>query len=100
MGTRLVKDFPNRKWIDIFINSSKKPSSEENRVFSDIDMFPTILSSMNFDIEGDKLGFGTDLFSDQKTLVGSIGINDLNAELGKISSHLVHERYMLRKISE
>ncbi|MBR3071823.1 hypothetical protein [Fibrobacter sp.] len=55
---------------------------------------------MNFDIEGDKLGFGTDLFSDQKTLVESIGINDLNAELGKISSHLVHESYMLRKISE
>ena len=100
MGTRLVKDFPNRKWIDIFINSSKKPSSEENRVFSDIDMFPTILSSMNFDIEGDRLGFGTDLFSDQKTLVESIGLNNLNVELGKMSSHLVHESYMLKRDSK
>ena len=97
MGTRLVKDFPNRKWIDIFINSSKKPTSEENRAFSDIDMFPTILSSMNFDIEGDRLGFGTDLFSDQKTLVESIGLNNLNVKLGKISSHLMHESYLLRK---
>ena len=100
MGTRLVKDFPNRKWIDIFINSSKKPSSEENRDFSDIDMFPTILSSMNFDIERNRLGFGTDLFSDKKTLVESIGLNNLNVKLGKMSSHLVHESYMLRKISE
>lgn len=97
MGTRLVKDFPNRKWIDIFINSSKKPTSEENRAFSDIDLFPTILSSINFDIEGGKLGFGADLFSDQKTLVESIGLNNLNAELGKMAGHLVHESYLLQK---
>jgi phosphoglycerol transferase len=96
MGTRLVKGFPNRKWIDIFINSSKKPKSEENRVFSDIDMFPTILSSINFDIKGNKLGFGTDLFSEENTLVESLGLNKLNAELGKMSSHLVHESYLLR----
>ena len=100
MGTRLVKDFPNRKWIDIFINSSKKPTSEENRAFSDIDMFPTILSSMNFDIERNRLGFGTDLFSDKKTLVESIGLNNLNVELGKMSSHLVHESYMLKRNSK
>lgn len=100
MGTRLVKDFPNRKWVDIFINSSKKPSSEENRAFSDIDMFPTILSSMNFDIEGDKLGFGTDLFSEDKTLIESLGLNKLNAELGKMSSHLVHESYLLKRDSK
>lgn len=97
MGTRLVKGFPNRKWIDIFINPSKKPISEENRAFSDIDMFPTILSSMNFDIERNRLGFGTDLFSDQKTLVESIGLNNLNAELGKMAGHLVHESYLLIK---
>ncbi len=100
MGTRLVKDVPNRKWIDIFINSSKKPTSEENRAFSDIDMFPTILSSMNFDIEKNRLGFGTDLFSDKKTLVESIGLNNLNAELGKMAGHLVHESYLLRKNGE
>lgn len=100
MGTRLVKDFPNRKWIDIFINSSKKPTSEENRAFSDIDMFPTILSSMNFDIERNRLGFGTDLFSDKKTLVESIGLNNLNVKLGKMSSHLIHESYMLKRNSK
>lgn len=100
MGTRLVKGFPNRKWIDIFINPSKKPISEENRAFSDIDMFPTILSSMNFDIERNRLGFGTDLFSDKKTLVESIGLNNLNAELGKMAGHLIHESYLLKRDSK
>lgn len=100
MGTRLVKDFPNRKWINIFINSSKKPTLEENRAFSDIDMFPTILSSMNFDIEKNRLGFGTDLFSDKETLVESMGLNNLNVKLGKISSHLMHESYLLKRDSK
>ncbi|MDY6386373.1 MAG: LTA synthase family protein [Fibrobacter sp.] len=96
MGTRLVKDFSDRKWVDVFINSSKKPKSEENRVFSDIDMFPTILSSINFDIKGNKLGFGTDLFSEEKTLVESLGLDSLNKGLSRMSSHLVHESYLLR----
>ena len=96
MGTRLVKDFSNRKWVDVFINSSKKPKSEENRVFSDIDMFLTILSLINFDIEGNKLGFGTDLFSAEKTLIESLGLDSLNKGLSRMSSHLVHESYLLR----
>ena len=100
IGTRLVKDFSDRKWVDVFTNSSKKPESEEKREFSDIDMFPTILSSMNFDIEGDCLGLGTDLFSEKKTLVERIGLDLLNFKLGKMSSHLVQESYLLKKFKE
>ena len=63
-------------------------------------MFPTILSSMNFDIEKNRLGFGTDLFSDKETLVESMGLNNLNVKLGKISSHLMHESYLLKRDSK
>lgn len=97
MGTRLVKDFNNRKWINIFVNVPKKPILEENRLFSDIDMFPTILSSINFDIEGNKLGFGTDLFSDKKTFVETIGLDSLNKEIKAMPSHLIYESYLLKK---
>ena len=97
MGTRLVKGAPNRKWINIFVNPSKAPISEEKRLFTDIDMFPTILSSINFKIEGDKLGFGTDLFSDKKTLIERIGLDSLNKEINKMPSHLVYESYLLKK---
>ena len=100
MGTRLVKNFNNRKWIDIFINAPKTPFSEENRLFSDIDMFPTILSSINFDIEGNKLGFGTDLFSDRKTFVETIGLDSLNKEIKAMPSHLIYESYLLKKKSK
>lgn len=99
MGTRLVKDFPNRKWIDIFINAPKISAINENRTFSDIDMFPTILSSLNFKINGDKLGFGVNLFSDKKTLIEQIGLDSLNKEIKKFPSHLVYESYLLQKKS-
>lgn len=97
MGTRLVKNFNNRKWINIFVNVPKTPVLDENRLFSDIDMFPTILSSINFDIEGNKLGFGTDLFSDKKTFVETIGLDSLNKEIKAMPSHLIYESYLLKK---
>ena len=96
-GSRLVKGATNRKWVNFFMNASKIPISGENRLYSDIDMFPTILSSMNFDIEGDRLGFGTDLFSDKKTLVESIGLDSLNSEIKKMSNHLMYESYLFIK---
>ncbi|SHL48706.1 LTA synthase family protein [Fibrobacter sp. UWEL] len=96
MGTRLVNEFPHRKWIDIFLNAPKVPISE-NRLFSDIDMFPTMLSSLNFEIDGSSLGFGTDLFSDKQTLLESIGLDSLNKEIETIPNHLVYESYQLRK---
>jgi len=97
MGTRLVKDFNDRKWVNIFINPAKVPIAEEKRLFSDIDMFPTILSSLNFTIEGNRLGLGTDLFSDKKTLVERIGLDSLNKEIKKLPSHLIYESYLLKK---
>jgi phosphoglycerol transferase len=96
-GSRLVKGATNRRWINFFINESKVPVHGENRLYSDIDMFPTILSSMNFDIEGDRLGFGTDLFSDKRTLVESIGLDSLNSEIRKMSNHLMYESYLFVK---
>lgn len=98
MGTRLIKDFPNRKWIDIFINTPKIPFSEKNRLFSDIDMFPTILSSLNFNIENEKLGLGTNLFSNQKSLVECIGLDSLNKEINKMPGHLMYETYLQQKM--
>ena len=97
MGNRLVEGFANRKWVDVFINAPKVPISEEKRIFSDIDMFPSILSSINFNINGDRLGFGTNLFSDKKTLIEEIGLDSLNKELGQMRSHLVYESYLLKK---
>lgn len=47
------------------------------------DMFPTTLAAMGCQIEGDRLGLGVNLFSDQPTLAEKIGVDSLNEELDR-----------------
>ena len=66
-----------------------KSVSEErfhNRWWANFDMFPTTLASMGVKIDGDKLGLGTNLFSDKETLFeengGREGWQMINKEFG------------------
>ena len=74
-----------RKVYNAFINPAVKPSSVYNRKFSTMDMFPTILASIGVKIEGDRLGLGTNLFSDRKTLPEVYGYDYIFEELKKKS---------------
>lgn len=57
-----------------------------NRDWAVFDMFPTILSSIGVEIEGDRLGIGTDLFSDRPTVFEEYGVDFVNDELVKRSN--------------
>lgn len=76
-----------RTTLNVFINSSQKPFKEKNRQFTSFDLFPTILSSLGVKIEGERLGFGTNLFSKKKTLVERMPIKKFDQELRKQSSY-------------
>lgn len=65
-----------RNIYNVFINAKNSPSKQYNRLFTNIDMFPTILGSLGVKIECDTLGLGTNLFSDKETLVESYGYLD------------------------
>lgn len=67
------------------INSVVQPINDKNREFSTMDLYPTILASMGAKIEGDKLGLGTNLFSNKPTLMEEIGFEKLNNEVQKSS---------------
>jgi phosphoglycerol transferase len=77
----------SRRWLDILINdkpstgSVKSSSFMKNRTFSSFDMFPTILSSIGCSIQGDRLGFGTNLYSDKKTLCERYDVDYINSQL-------------------
>ena len=77
-----------RHIYNCFINAAKEPVHNKNRVFTDLDMFPTTLSAMGATITGDRLGLGTDLFSAEQTLAEKYGMDVLDAELQKYSSDL------------
>jgi len=69
-----------RRIFNLFINT---PVTENkyNRKFSTLDMFPTTLASLGVSIEGNRLALGTNLFSNEKTLIEKYGIDYVNKEL-------------------
>lgn len=69
-----------------FINSVVATTNNKNRLFSTIDMYPTILAAMGANVEGERLGLGTNLFSNKKTVMEELGYDRLNEEVQKKSS--------------
>ncbi len=74
-----------RKVYNVFINAAVQPASMKNRKFTTMDMYPTILAAMGAKIDGERLGLGTNLFSDVPTLAEKYGYEELFAELNKKS---------------
>lgn len=92
MDTTLVDgiDYADRTIYNCFINTDRTIAlSEKNREFTTLDMFPTVLSALGFDIEGDRLGLGTDLFSSTTTLAEELGYEYLQQELSKSSLYYI-----------
>ena len=76
-----------RTLYNAFINSKvDPPTNDKNRIFSPLDFYPTILSSIGVTIEGDRLGLGTNLYSDRETLLEKYGTKHVSEELEANSS--------------
>lgn len=80
-----VSETYNRKVYTAYINSAVKPVVDEYREFTTFDDFPTILASIGVEVEGDKLGLGTNLFSEEPTLSEEFGNTVLAEEVQKNS---------------
>ncbi len=74
-----------RTIYNCFINAAAVPVREKERQFGTFDLFPTTLAALGVKIEGGRLGLGTDLFSDRKTLTEQFGYEQLAEELQKQS---------------
>ena len=74
-----------RSAYNAIINSDLQPINPINREFTTMDMFPTILASLGFEIKGDRLGLGTNLYSDKKTVMETVGKREFMKEISKNS---------------
>lgn len=70
-----------RSVYNCIINAPVEGTNMKNRLFSSMDMFPTTLAAIGCTIEGDRLGLGTNLLSDQTTLAEELGLQELNQEI-------------------
>ena len=77
-----------------FINSAAVPVRAQNRKFTTLDFFPTVMAAMGCEIEGNRLGLGTNLFSSEQTLSEEMGYEAFFAELNRKS--LFYDSKLLR----
>lgn len=72
-----------RKTYTVILNPD--PSAKEagyRRSYSTMDLFPTTLAALGAEIEGDRLGLGTNLYSEKATYVETFGFEELDRLLG------------------
>ncbi len=86
-------DMYDRTMYNCIINAAIEPSGEtKNRMFTSLDMLPTALAAIGFEIDGERLAFGTNMFSKKPTLWEENGGDKesydwLEAELSRYSKY-------------
>lgn len=75
-----------RTVYNTFINSVIPEANSKDRQFSTLDIFPTVLASIGVEIEGERLGLGTNLFSGEETLIEKYGYEEVKKELERRSN--------------
>ncbi|RGO35386.1 phosphoglycerol transferase [Dorea longicatena] len=86
----------DRKVYTTYINPAVASSGEKRRVYTTFDNFPTTIAALGAEIVGDRLGLGTNLFSDRQTLSEEYGIEKEKIELSK-QSKLMHKMANINK---
>ena len=86
---RNVDENYERTVYNCFINSKTETENLKNRVFTSFDMFPTTLSAIGCEIGGERLGLGTNLFSQKPTLAEEIGYDELSYQLDLSSKYYI-----------
>ena len=78
-----------RKTYTCFINPGcENEQADKKREYTTLDIFPTTLASLGVTIEGDRLGLGTNLFSEKQTLCEEYGLSHVRSEIAKKSDFL------------
>lgn len=87
------KSLNERRVYNVFINPYVDYDFERlrNRTFTTLDMYPTTLASIGVRIEGNRLGLGTNLFSNKQTLPEQLGKDEVDNELSRPSNFYKNE---------
>ena len=86
---RNVDEGYQRMVYNCILNSAAESGHTQNREYCAVDLFPTTLAAMGCAIEGDRLGLGTNLFSNLPTLAERWGYEKFNSELSKASDYYI-----------
>ncbi len=95
MNNECCTDIPDeeRAVYNCFLNAVEEPVNTNNREFMATDLFPSTLAALGYRIEGDRLGLGTNLFSDKETLAEELGVEELDERFID-RSHYYEDRFI------
>ena len=96
--TKFVSSDYNRTTYNCIIHSKVSTENVKNRTFTHMDMFPTTLAAMGFQIKGNKLALGTNLFSSLPTITEKYGIEYIEQEVQKSSDYLDKNIYQFDQL--
>lgn len=85
-----------KKVVNVIINPAIQ-AENTNRIYSTFDMYPTTLAALGAKIEGNKLALGTNLFSEEQTLIEKYGLEYVNNELMRTSQFYDDEILIIKK---
>ena len=87
---KVPEDYQHKTYVAIINGVDPDQNSRKNtfREYSTMDLFPTSLAAMNVQIEGDRLGLGTNLYSDRETLIEEYGLEECESKLSLPSAFL------------
>lgn len=93
-----VTDIKDTSLFNVILNANVESGDGVwfNRKASVLDMFPTTLRALNVEISGDRLGLGTDLYSNTPTLQEELGFDTYNNQLG-LKSNYYESNFFRRK---
>ena len=94
--SQLDPDYP-RTVFSTILNPAVEYTGKRDHAYCTMDLFPTTLAAMGCTIEGNRLGFGTNLFSDQDTLIEELGYQELYDQLSRPSAYYESHFVVSRK---
>ena len=77
-----------RRVYTCVLNAPVTPVRDTYRSYSTLDMLPTTLTAMGVEIPGGRLGLGTSLYTNQRTLTEELGYSAVSGSLSRYSSFL------------
>ena len=86
---RNVDEDYDRMVYNCILNAPVTTDNTKNREYCAVDLFPTTLAALGCTIEGNRLGLGTNLYSDRPTLAEEWGFHKFNSELSKSSDFYI-----------
>ena len=85
----------DRTIYNLFINPKVQTTNIKNRTFSTLDIYPTTLGAIGVNIKNNRLALGTNLFSEEKTLMEELGQKEFNKQISSISKY--YNKKILKK---